>query len=222
MFEESYISFFTELEQNNNSAWFSTQKERYQSDVKEPFAQFFNQIIKDSCSFDPLLCDTDASRNIFRLEMNNAEKENSHANNRYKLYFSSKLSPNGRNDLTEPYYIIKVGPKIINVGFCVPALSSRLKKQIRNYLGIHKETYISLTQEEQFKKYFCEIFGETANRIPKELVDIHLSHPFTVFNTWSTYSEIDPALISSPSLKEEILKRMEVLYPIMDFFRKAQ
>jgi uncharacterized protein (DUF2461 family) len=42
---KSFLSFFSDLEANNDREWFATQKERYETQVKHPFEAFVTELI---------------------------------------------------------------------------------------------------------------------------------------------------------------------------------
>ena len=44
-FDNDFLEFFKELEQNNTKEWFDTNRKRYYQKIKEPFAEFIQELI---------------------------------------------------------------------------------------------------------------------------------------------------------------------------------
>ncbi len=65
-FTEEFISFFEELNENNNREWFHSNKKQYEKFVKEPFKQFIEELIYRIQEKEPDLAIT-AKDAIFRI-----------------------------------------------------------------------------------------------------------------------------------------------------------
>ncbi len=63
------FSFFRELKQNNTRAWFQDNKQRYETDVREPLLQFISDFAPSLRRISPyLVCDTSrAGGSLFRI-----------------------------------------------------------------------------------------------------------------------------------------------------------
>ena len=45
-FNPTFLQFFKELSKNNNTTWFNENRKTYESEVKKPFADFVEEMIK--------------------------------------------------------------------------------------------------------------------------------------------------------------------------------
>src|SRR5690349_8634042 len=52
-FKKDFVDFFKELSKNNSADWFAANRKRYEQSVKEPFAQFVGEVIRQVQKIDP-------------------------------------------------------------------------------------------------------------------------------------------------------------------------
>ena len=51
-FEKAFITFFKDLENNNNKEWFHSHKKRYENDVKNPMVRFVTDVVEELKNLD--------------------------------------------------------------------------------------------------------------------------------------------------------------------------
>ena len=97
-FEQDFIDFFKELQQNNHRDWFHSQKKRYENSVKQPFLIFVQEIINQMQDMDQAIT-MEAKEAMFRI---NRDIRFSKDKSPYKTHMAAIISAGGKKDMTTP------------------------------------------------------------------------------------------------------------------------
>jgi uncharacterized protein (TIGR02453 family) len=186
---EIVFEFLIELEKNNNREWFKENKEFYQN-AKLKFEKFIDYLIPQLRKIDTDIDVTSSKQAIFRIFRDIRFSKNKTP---YKTNFGAFISEGGRKSLNAGYYI-HLEPENSFIGGGVYMPQSKILKSIREEIFENPEIYKKIINNNKFKKYFPEIYGEklkTAPRgFPKDFKDIELlrnKHFAVAFHVENSY-----------------------------------
>lgn len=211
------LDFFRDLAQNNNREWFHANRKRYDV-AKAEFERFVGRILAGVSAFEPLP-NTDVKDCIFRI---NRDIRFSKDKSPYKLNFAAAIGPGGRHSGRIDYYIhIQPGDEenaaqsFIGGGMWqpTPAHLAKFRQEIDYNAGELK----GIIEEETFRSYFPEIWGETMKTAPKGYTadhpDIELLRRKQLF-FMHRFTDAD---VLSPDFADEIIHGCRLLKPYTDF-----
>lgn len=163
-FEPEIISFFEELEKNNNKEWFQANKKRYENFVKEPFFVFVAKIISMIQQDDPAmgLSPKDAIFRIYRDVRFSRDKRP------YKTNCAAIISSGGRKDFSTPGLYLEIRAQGINIYEGAHFLSATQLDNLRSYISKNSEKFHSIIDHPDFIKRFGAVQGEKNKRLKKE------------------------------------------------------
>ncbi|MEM0992686.1 MAG: DUF2461 domain-containing protein [Bacteroidota bacterium] len=198
MFTTAYITYFQELEQNNNRAWFNENKKRYETAVKKPFQNFVQQLIDAMQMTDPdiLIAPKDA---IFRI---NRDIRFSKDKTPYKTQMSAAISKNGKKGNTTPGLYIAIGANEVFMGCGAMSMSKDQLQAVRQHIAHHLSDFQAIIEDETFKQTFGEITGEKNKRLPSEFVEAAEQQPllynkqFLASTTWEAERILAPDFVA--------------------------
>ena len=93
-FTKDFIDFFKELAANNKKEWFDFNRKRYEKSVKQPFAEFVQEMIDRIRADDPKV-DISTKDAIFRI---NRDVRFSKDKTPYKTHMAAIVSARGKKD----------------------------------------------------------------------------------------------------------------------------
>lgn len=159
-----FFDFFRELSENNHKAWFDAQRPRYQAVVKEPFERLVGELQIAFNALDPELPVLKPSDAIFRIHR---DVRFSKDKTPYKVAAAAYFSKGGRKtDMAGFYLHLGFDEKFVACGR--HEIDSRTLTAIRSELIHRTDEFISVLEEENFKKTFGEIKGEKNKIVAKE------------------------------------------------------
>ena len=97
-FTKDFIDFFKELAANNKKEWFDSNRQRYEKSVKQPFAEFVQEMI-DRIQPDGPAVYISTKDAIFRI---NRDIRFSNDKTPYKTYMAALVSAKGKKDKGTP------------------------------------------------------------------------------------------------------------------------
>ena len=161
---EEVLKFLRELSLNNTKEWFDRNKERYLKSVKEYVESFVQDLINGISEFDEsakYLTPKDCTYRIYRDTRFSLDKT------LYKNHIGIFINPPfGKKSYRMGYYLhIEPGKCMIGVGnVCLPSV---MISGIRNSIKDNIEEYISIIENQEFKKVFKKIGENPVKTAPK-------------------------------------------------------
>lgn len=216
-FTKDYLDFFIELAANNHKEWFDSNRKRYESSVKKPFADFVQTFINHLAKSHPSFKDLTASECIFRI---NRDIRFSKDKTPYKLLCSAVVAPNGKKSKSIHGVYFEFGPEAVRVYGGIYEIDKDDLYAVREGIAANQKEFNSLIADKTFVDVFGEIRGERNKIAPKELKEAAEKQPYILNKQWYFMTEFDSDLILQDHLLEMLDSCFQAGLPLETFFNK--
>lgn len=216
-FTPDFIQFYQELEINNNRDWFNDNRKRYESNVRDPFKAFINELIielnKRGADFDiaPKDC-------IFRI---NRDVRFSKDKTPYKPHSSAALAKGGKKDRETPGMYIAFSGSYAQMGGGLYGIEKENLYFLREYIFNHQDEFLKIINDEKFKATFGEVRGERNKIIPKEFKSALEKVPEIANKHFFYMQEHQPPVVLQADLMDQVLHHWEVAGELRSFLSKG-
>ena len=212
-FSKDYNKFFIDLEKNNNKEWFTDNKKRYLSSVREPMIALVKDLITAMQKYDKEINPV-AAKCLSRI---NRDIRFSKDKTPYNTHMFAHI---GKGTKEEPIpgiaFRFSAYDAGIMTGYYKPSKEKIL--DIRTKISKDLKTFQKLKKNKKFVSTFGEIQGEALKRIPKEFQDTFEKEPLVANKQFYYVTHKKKNFAQSPKLLEEILEAWKIARPINDFF----
>jgi uncharacterized protein (TIGR02453 family) len=216
-FTSDFSKFFKGLAKNNNKDWFEANKSLYENAVKAPFEVFVEDLIKQVAKFDKAVKITPKEA-IFRIY-----KDVRFAKDKtpYKEYVSAIIAPGGRKSMEAPGIYLQLSDKELSVFSGSYAPEKEYLHRIRLRIAANGKEWQKIVANATFKKYFGEVQGERNKIILPELKEDAAKYPIIFNKQFYIVSKMDTALLTKPTLVDEVMKRYTAAEALNQFLGVA-
>lgn len=168
---EGLFQFFIDLRNNNNKEWFLANRNKFESQVREPLLRFIR-------AFDPRLrnisshfvaSDKNIGGSLFRIHRDmrfSADKTP------YKTHAGVHFRHENAKDAHTPGFYLHLDPDDCFVGVGIWRPPGEYLTRIRSAIDEQQETWLALTSHRSFQDHF-EMTGESLLRAPKRFKPDH-------------------------------------------------
>ena len=216
-FNNQYLRFFEQLENNNSSAWFNENRKTYEAQVKKPFQQFTEEMISEIQKHDPSV-NVKASDCIFRI---NKDVRFAKEKIPYNIHMSANISPAGRKSHEYPGFYYQISSDQIMIAGGVYMVEKDSLQAIRSYILKHNDEFERIINSPDFKEKFREVKGEKNKIIPAEFKSSIAKQPLLANKSFYYDAILDPGYIISPNLTNILMEYYQAGKPFNDFMLKA-
>jgi uncharacterized protein (TIGR02453 family) len=217
MFTPSYIWFFKNLSENNNTAWFNENKKLYEKQVKKPFEAFVQGLLDEIHQISPDVCIRPADA-IFRI---NKDTRFSEDKSPYKTEMSAAISRYGKKGNTCPGLYIRLGADTVMIGSGAMALEKEQLQDIRYQIAGNLEAFAAIIENEDFKATFGQVKGEKSKRLPEELREAAGKQPLLYNTTFYVTTQMPAAQILEPDFMNKVVGLYKLMLPFGLFFKES-
>lgn len=211
------LEFLKDLSKNNNRDWFHTNKKRYETTTKKPFAAFLDSLIPELQTFYPEL-QTTAKESVFRIHRDTRFSKDKTP---YKTNVSAILSEKGRKNKEFPGFYIHLEPGRLMIGggayFMEPGNLLKMRQHIEQELSRFQQ----LVRDPEFVGVYEEVKGEANKRIPKEFNDTFEKEPLIANKQFYFMAEYPAEEALGPEGIKRVAKRLQVAKPFLDFLTEV-
>lgn len=216
MINQATLDFLTDLSQNNNRDWFTTQKDRYEQS-RGNIIEFVAAVIKEVSKIDPHVdAGTDPKKCIMRIYRD--------------IRFSKDKTPYKNNfgihNLTSykghiGYYIhIQPGQSFIGGGYWMP--DGDHLKAIRQEIDYNAADLKAIIDAPEFKKLFGEFRDqEKLKTAPSGYETTNENIDLLKLKNFGAIHRLTDAEIQKEAIPVKIAEVFEQLYPLLVFFNNA-
>ena len=155
-FSQDFVDFFNELSKNNKTAWFHANKNRYEENVKGPFADFVAEIISRMQKEDPQI-QIMPREAIFRI---NRDLRFSRDKRPYKEHMAAVVTRGGKKGKDYPGIFFHIGANGIFVGGGMNRIDAADIVKVRMAISQNMKEFTALVEDKEFKKKFGELKGD--------------------------------------------------------------
>ena len=216
-FDKDFLAFFKELEKNNNKEWFDENRKRYEKTIKVPFKAFILELVE---ALQPFYPDVDLGSN-FQIMRINRDIRFSADKTPYKIHMGGMIMPEGVKDKTRPGLYVQMNHKDVRIYSGAHDLEKNQLHNVRSHISYNLEEFSRLISDKKFVDTFGEILGEKNKRLPVDFREAEQEQPLIANKSFYWFVKMDPKLILSDNLIEELVKRYEISLPLNTFFNEA-
>ena len=216
-FNPTFLQFFKELSKSNNTTWFNENREIYENEVKKPFSNLVEEMIKRIQQHEPdvRIKAVDA---IMRI---NKDIRFSKDKTPYNTHVSANISVYGKKNKSYPGFYFKLSPEeiIIYGGAYIP--KNKILQNIRNYIFDNLEDFSTAYNDNLFKEKFGSIQGEQNKRIPTEFQTISEKEPLIANKQFYYAASLQSDIITSDKLPDTLMEYYLAGKKVNDFLKLA-
>ncbi len=216
-FNPDFLQFFKDLAANNHRDWFTANKKRYESVVKDPFKLFVEEMIERMAKEDKRIS-LEAKDAIFRI---NRDIRFSKDKTPYKTNVSAIITPGGKKDKTTPGLYFEFGPENVRIYGGVYMLDKDQLYDVRQYICDHASQFQKAISDKDFVKKYEEIRGEKNKVIPKEFRESAENQPLIFNKQFYYFAKLDPEVVLQDDLADILMAYYHASNPVRDFLTKA-
>jgi uncharacterized protein (TIGR02453 family) len=218
-FTPELFRFLSQLKKNNDREWFTANKGRYESSVRDPFLRFIADFAPLLEKISPhFIADPSPVRgSMMRIYRDiRFSKDKSPYKTAVAAHFWHKR---GKEGATTAFYLhLEPGKSMVGAGIWRP--EPKTAKKIRDAIAKDSEQWKTATTLREFGASF-KIGGEVLKRPPH---GYETNHPFIEdikrkdFVAGTTLRDID---VCSPNFQETLVKRLRILAPYTRFLAQS-
>ncbi len=216
-FTQDAIAFFSDLEQNNDRAWFEKNKKRYEASVKKPMEDFAAEMIERMRGIDPeiTMLPKQAVFRIYRDTRFSADKRP------YKTNAGLAISRGGKTDHTSPGLYFHLDAHCMAIASGCYFLQPPQVLAIRKRIAANLREFERLLDEPEFKERFGTIAGEKNKVLPPELRDAAAKQPLLFNKQFYYWAELKAQEALRDDLPDFVMAHVKAALPMNEFLSAA-
>ncbi len=214
-FSNEFISFFEELENNNNREWFNQNKKNFIHFVKEPFENFIEVLINEIKEYDESI-ELTTKEAIFRIYK---DVRFSKDKTPYKTTISAVISEGGKKDFTTPGVYLELGKNGINFYSGVHFLEREQLQNLREFINDNLDGFHSVIEDKIFKQKFSKLLGTKNKRIPSDFKELCKIEPLIANKQFYVLKQLSANKLLSQNLIKTIMELYQAGKPLNNFLK---
>ena len=217
-FPREGIDFMKRLKRNNNRPWFEKHKEEYEASVKLPMQSLIAALRPHFDQFAPEF-DINPKRSLFRIYRDvRFSKDKSPYKTHVAAHFVLRGKPKGVEG--SGYYLhIEPGEVFLGGGIYMPD-NDQLKK-IRRAIADQPDLFLSIIQDQRFKKCFGKLEGDKLQRVPKGYEPDHPMAEWLKYKQFFVGVEWVESKCQKVKFVSQIAAVFEAASPLVRFLNEA-
>lgn len=214
MLSKAYFTFFKELNENNNKAWFDENRATYEKVVKAPFTNLVQLYIEKIQTVDPSI-QMQPKDAMFRI---NKDIRFSKDKSPYKTSMSAIISRYGRKAMGAPGIYFEVGITSCAIGGGVYAPDKDELLLVRDLIMNESATFSKLSTSPVFVKHFGEIQGEKNKVLPAEFKKAAEQQPLLYNKQFFWWKNLPQSVFTTDNTVDVLFEYYMAAKPLSDFF----
>jgi uncharacterized protein (TIGR02453 family) len=216
-FSPKGLSFFRQLERNNDREWFTPRKDQYEQLLRGPMIELVASLLEELRTFaaDHVL---DPKRAVYRIYRDTRFSKDKTP---YKTHIAALLGHRNLPRNAGANFYFHVSHKGIEVagGTYMPEPSEQ--RAVRAAIAVRPGEFRKLVEAKDVKRLVGPIVGESYARVPKGFDAAHPAANYLRMKQWYFDTRLKPDVATSPRLRKEILTRWRVMAPTIHFLNAA-
>ena len=219
------LTFFKELERNNNREWFQSNKARWDA-IREEFIELTAQVIEALSPLDPTIGHPDPKRCIYRIYR---DLRFSPDKRPYKTHISFFLSSGGVKRSGAPGYYLQIGQSDYGLeegcslggGIFMP--DAPTLAAIRQEIYYNYDEFRAIVDNTQYKRYFGQQFFTMGklSRAPKGYPNDWEGVDWLKYKDYCTMYALSKDDVTHPQLFNRIMEVFRASIPLNRFIQRA-
>ena len=212
------IKFLSELRENNERAWFTANKSRYE-DARHDLAVFVDNLIGEIAAFDPGVIGMEGKDCVFRIYRDTRFAKDKTP---YKTNMGAHIVAGGRkNEMARAGYYLHLEPGGCFLGGGAHHPPSDWMAAIRRSIERDGDKLRKIAAARDFKKYFGAISGEQIKTAPRGYAKDHPEIDLLRYKSLVAVHEIKDKDVSDPGFLKHAGKVFKAMKPFEDFLNAA-
>lgn len=216
-FEQDFIKFFTELEENNHKDWFDINRKRYLKNVKAPFETLIGELI---VAFGQTVKGIHIETKDAMLRINR-DVRFSKDKTPYLTHVSAIISEVGRKDKGVPGLYICCNHKEITLYGGVYMTSKERLLSIRNAIADNPKKFNRLINANDFVEKFGGIEGDKNKRLDAKFKSLEPICPEIANKQFLYSASLPSSFLLEDGLSDVILEYWIAALPLRNFLAEA-
>lgn len=206
------IQFLSELRKNNNRDWFNAHKDEYKK-LQTYFETQVDALIQRMQVYDKDLSGLNAKNCMYRIYR---DIRFSSDKTPYKTHFAAYMAKGGRSSLRAGYYLhIEPGNCLVSGGVWCP--EPKLLKALRQSVFENYEEFLSIIENNKFKKVYPQFEGETLKIVPRPFPKDFIYPDLLKRKDYVVLSSKPDSLFLHSDWQDEVIDNFRVLMPFNEF-----
>ena len=215
-FTQATYKFLKDLRVNNNRAWFRANKERYESDVKEPMLRFIASMQKPlrRISRHVVADPSPSGGSMFRIYRDtrfSADKTP------YKTHVAVQFRHVAGRDAHAPGFYLHLSPGENIVGGGIWHPPSAALALIRARLAARPKVWEKVIRNKKFREICGDVEGDKLIRTPRGYSDDERYLEYIKLKDYFAGANLPMLLVIRPGFQEEALEVFRAVSPLMKF-----
>jgi uncharacterized protein (TIGR02453 family) len=213
MFTSKTVAFLRSLKRNNNREWFTTRRDDYERDVRQPMIAVIERLAIDFGRFAPEL-DASPKSCLFRIHR---DTRFSGDKSPYKTQVAAAFRWRGlpRGEGAGLYVEVAPGWVWMGGGFYAPE-ASHLVRIRRHIADTHPELH-RLAHRPAFRKAVGALDGERLTRVPRGFMKDDPSAEYLKYRNFLAGREFPAAFATSPRFYPTLVTTFRAVMPLVRF-----
>lgn len=220
MFTKATFTFLDELSTNNNRAWFTENKARYESLVREPALDFISAMAAKLTEISPSF-QADARKTGGSLLRVFRDTRFSRDKTPYKTNIGIQFRHAQGKDIHAPGFYLHIASDECFLGAGCWHPDSNTLQKIREQIASDPESWFKARNDGAFQKNWA-LAGESLTRPPRGFAADHPAVDDLKRKDFIALAEISRKEILSPDLVELVTKRFIAATPLVNYLCRAQ
>ncbi len=219
MLQPDTLQFLIQLKENNNKAWFDTQKDRYDL-FRKDYHQLADALAKEMVQYDPTLEGLTTKDTTFRIYRDVRFSKNKTP---YKTQLGIVLQAGGKKSPLCAYYLhIEPGKSHAGGGLWMP--ESEVLNKARKEIHYFYDEFTKIVEDPVFKNTFgtLEVIpGQKLSRPPKGYDKNDPAIEYLKLKSLIASSFISDKMLTSDNLIPSAIDVFRVLQPLTEFINRG-
>ncbi len=215
-FPPEALQFFRDLEQNNNREWFHPRKEQFEQLIRTPMLDLVGAVNDGLAKFAPDHI-TDPKKAVFRIYRDTRFSPNKTP---YKDHIAASFPRRGLEKVGGAGFYFSVNHNVVELGGGIYHPPPETLLAVRTHIAATHLEFRELAANRKLKKLMGELKGEELARAPKGFDTDDPALDLVKKKDWVFFTELEPALATSPKLVHNIVTRFEALGPVLAYLNR--
>ncbi|HLJ18517.1 MAG TPA: DUF2461 domain-containing protein [Bryobacteraceae bacterium] len=212
-FPSEAIQFLHGLRRNNRREWFQAHKPMYDQHVKAPMSELVSAVNRELVRWAPDYV-ADPQKAIYRIYRDTRFSSNKTP---YKDHIAAIFPRRGLEKHAGAGFYFSISDKEVEVAGGVYMPGPEQLFAIRTHLAEHHAQFRRITSDASLRRLMGDLKGNQLSRAPKGFLPDHPAADLVRYKQWLYYVPLEPNIATTSRLLSEIVRRLRVLLPFVEF-----
>ena len=217
-FSPKALTFFRELEKNNDRNWFAAHKELFEAEVRQPMIALTTLLCEDFRKFAADYVPEKPEKAIFRIYRDTRFSKDKTP---YKTHIGSFFQHRRIEKNAGAAFYFEVSHRGVGLGGGMYMPGPEQIQAVRQMLTTKWEQLAKICADRALVKALGEVQGDKMARVPKGFDPQSPAADWLRYRRIYYYLELPAKLALTPELYKEVIGRLKLLVPFNDFLNGA-